>query len=445
MRVLGTYNGALYLRGVDSIAPSRPAPAMDRPITRQRIGKRLRWALIALLVAALAGLVAWLVPARGALVVDAAAIETGAIVRAPFQDYLPLRAEVAPLHSVVVAAVSGGSVAALDVQDGVLVRAGAPLARLDNPALRLEVAGREVEIASRLADVSAQELALRRNRADLDTGAATAANEVLRAEHELQQHQTLFDKGILALAAIEPYRREAAFRRSRLAALRAGEGGERTAEGGQMARLAQTRALLSANLAAVRGELGGLVLRAPVAGRLTGFTLQPGQPVKAGDPLGQIDSEGAYKLIGEVDEFYLARLSPGQRATADIDGTAARLTVTRVLPQVVNGRFKVEVAFAGAAPAGLRRGQAVDARVTLGGSRSAVVAPAGAWLDAGGTTAFVMAGERHAVRRAITVGRRTPEQVEVTGGLAPGERIVTSGIAAYRAQTSLIIRKGDQE
>jgi len=431
---------------VDSaVSFPRPVAKMDRPIARKWLGKRLRWLALALGVVALVGAIAYLLPARGALVVDAAAIDTGTVVRAPFQDYLPLRAEVVPLRSVVVAAVSGGSVAALDVQDGALVAAGAPIARLDNPTLRLEVAAREVEIASRLADVSGQELALRRNRADLDGGAATAANEVLRAEHELGQRQTLFDKGIIAPAALEPYKREAQFRRERLAALRAGEGGERAVEGGQMARLAQTRALLEANLRAVRGELGALVLRAPVAGRLTGFALQPGQTVKPGDPLGQIDSEGAYKLIGEVDEFYLARLSPGQRSTADIDGTAATLTVARVLPQVVNGRFKVELTFtgAGAAPAGLRRGQAVDARDTRGGARAAVVAPAGAWLDAGGTTAFVIDGAGHAVRRAISVGRRTPEQVEVTSGLARGERIVTSGIAAYRAQTSLIIRHGD--
>lgn len=429
---------------VDSaVSFPRPIAKMDRPIARKWLGKRLRWLALALGVVALVGAIAYLLPARGALVVDAAAIDTGTVVRAPFQDYLPLRAEVVPLRSVVVSAVSGGSVAVLETQDGALVAAGAPLARLDNPTLRLEVAAREVEIASRLADVSGQELALRRNRADLDGGTAAAANEVLRAEHELGQRQTLFDKGIIAPAALEPYKREAQFRRERLAALRAGEGGERAVEGGQMARLAQTRALLEANLRAVRGELGALVLRAPVAGRLTGFALQPGQTVKPGDPLGQIDSEGAYRLICELDEFYLARLSPGQRATAGIDGTAATLTVARVLPQVVNGRFKVELTFTGAAPNGLRRGQAVDARVTLGGARAAVVAPTGAWLEAGGTTAFVIDAPNHAVRRAITVGRRTPEQVEVTGGLAPGERIVTSGIAAYRAQTSLIIRHGD--
>ncbi len=177
---------------------------------------------------------------------------------------------------------------------------------------------------------------------------------------------------------------------------------------------------------------------------MTGFVIQPGQPIKAGDPLGQIDSEGADKLIGEIDEFYLSRLAVGQLATATIEGREVRLTVDRVLPQVVNGRFKVELVFAGATPAGLRRGQTVDARITLGDAKLAIVAPNGPWLDAGGTTAFVVSGSR-AVRRPVTTGRRTPEQVEITGGLHPGERIVTSGIAAYRTATSLILREGNHE
>ena len=89
-------------------------------------------------------------------------------------------------------------------------------------------------------------------------------------------------------------------------------------------------------------------MRAPVAGRLTDFTLQPGQSLKAGDPVGQIDSEGAYKLTADVDEFYLGRVAPGQKATADFDGRTVPLTVSRVLPQVTNGRFRVELTFDGA-------------------------------------------------------------------------------------------------
>lgn len=421
-----------------------PPPAMDRRIVRVRRPRWLRWLGVALGVAALAALVAWLLPARDALVVDASAIDSAAVVRAPFQDYLPLRAEVAPLTSVVVSATSGGTVAVRDAADGALVTARQPLAHLANPTLRLEVASREAEIAARLGDLAAQELALRRGNAEVGDGIAAANNELLRAEHDLAQRETLYAKGIVALANVEPYRREVAFRRERLAALQHNRGGENAAAGTEAARLTETGTLLRVSLAQVRAGLDTLVLRAPVGGRLTAFTLQPGQTLRPGDPIGQIDSEGAYKLVGDVDEFYLARLTPGQSASVDIDGTAARLTVAKVLPQVVNGRFRVELAFAGVAPA-LRRGQSVDARIALGATRSAIVAPAGTWLDAGGTTAFVLDAEgAHAMRRAIAVGRRTPMQVEILSGLEPGERIVTSGIVAFKAQNSLILRQGSQ-
>ncbi len=417
---------------------------MDRRIVRARRPRWLRWLGLALGVAAIAALVVWLLPARDALVVDASAIDSAAVVRAPFQDYLPLRAEVAPLTSVVVSATSGGTVAVRDAADGALVTAAQPLAHLANLTLRLEVASREAEIAARLGDLAAQELALRRGNAEVGDGIAAANNELLRAEHDLAQRETLYAKGIVALANVEPYRREAAFRRERLAALQHSSGGENAAAGTEAARLTETGTLLRVSLAQVRAGLDTLVLRAPVGGRLTAFTLQPGQTLKPGDPIGQIDSEGAYKLVGDVDEFYLARLTPGQPASADIDGTAARLTVAKVLPQVVNGRFRVELAFAGVAPA-LRRGQSVDARIALGATRSAIVAPAGTWLDAGGTTAFVLDAEgAHAMRRAIAVGRRTPMQVEILSGLEPGERIVTSGIVAFKAQNSLILRQGSQ-
>ncbi|MEG8042417.1 hypothetical protein QP164_06390 [Sphingomonas sp. LR59] len=69
-----------------------------------------------------------------------------------------------------------------------------------------------------------------------------------------------------------------------------------------------------------------------------------------------------------------------------------------------------------------------------------MVAPSGGWLDAGGTTAFVLDGDKKAVRRAIVTGRRNPDQVEIVSGLAPGERIVTTALGTYTPFQTLIIR-----
>ena len=153
--------------------------------------------------------------------------------------------------------------------------------------------------------------------------------------------------------------------------------------------------------------------------------------MKAGDPAGQIDSEGSWKLTADVDEYYLGRVAVGQRATADGGVT---LTVSKVLPAVTNGRFRVELTFDGPGRAGLNRGQTMDIRVTLGAASRAVVAPVGGWLEAGGgSSVFVLEGSGgHARRRAIKVGRRNPEQVEILSGLQPGDRIVTSNTSSVK-------------
>jgi HlyD family secretion protein len=239
---------------------------------------------------------------------------------------------------------------------------------------------------------------------------------------------------------LKTYADTAAYYRSRLSALKAGQAQEAKIETDQAAEIKQTGARLTSNLDVVRSSLDALTIRAPVAGRLTDFTLEPGQSLKPGDPVGQIDSEGAYKLTADVDEFYLGRVTAGQPATADLDGTTLPLTVSKVLPQVTQGRFRTELTFNGPMPQGLRRGESVDIRITLGDTKPALVLPNGGWLEGGGAYVFVLTQNgKRADRRAVAVGRRNPEQVEITSGLRPGERAVTSSYTGFDKFTHLIL------
>ncbi|TPG15890.1 HlyD family efflux transporter periplasmic adaptor subunit [Sphingomonas koreensis] len=415
---------------------------MDRKIEqpRGRFGKRERRIAIGVIaVLALIGL--WLVvPSANSLSVDADAVQSGEVVRAPFQDYVPLRAEVAPLHTTFVAAISGGQVDTVIAADGAMVKAGQPLATLANPALELDVASRSADIAGQLSGISGQRLTIQRNRLDSSQEVADAQNDLLKAQAELQKEQTLFAKDIVNEAAVRPLANEVAYQKQRLAALQSGHSQESATLADQQARIGDTAGELRDSLAMVRHSLDALTLRAPVAGRLTDFDLQPGQTLKPGDAVGQIDSEGQWKLTADVDQFYLGRARVGQRATADLDGQSIALHVIKILPQVTDGRFKVELGFDRAPPAGLNRGQTLDVRLVLGADKPAIVAPAGGWLDAGGGIVFVLDKDGGgATRRAITSGRRNPDQVEITAGLQPGERIVTSPIAADVKYDHLII------
>jgi len=413
--------------------------AMDRRVERPRIDRRWRWiaAAVAVLVVVLIG---WrLIPSSGSADVAAADIETGTVARDRFEDYLPVRATVAPNVTTFVGAVSGGQVEKLLVQDGTAVTEGQPLATLLNPSLKLDVLTREAEIAGQLGTLSGDELALEKSRLDRSNETSSASYDLIKARRDLSIRQQLHDQGFLSDEGVKSYQEEAAYQQKRLGQLQSGQSRENRTADLQASRLADTRARLTSNLAAVRAGLDALIVKAPVAGRLTNFTIQPGQMLKAGDQVGQVDSEGSWKLVADVDEYYLGRVTVGQRASGD---NGLSLTVTKVLPAVTNGRFRIELGFVGAPPKGLNRGQTADIRVTLGSSREALLAPVGGWLDAGGgTSAFVLdADGRHARKRPIRTGARNPEQVEILSGLQPGDRIVTSNTAAYDKSGILNIR-----
>ena len=418
---------------------------MDRPISRGR-GAQLRrrlWPVsIALAVAAVIGAAVVLGPRSGTLAVSAGEITIATTQSEPFQDYLPVRAVVAPLRTVYVGTVEGGQVERVVALDGASVRAGDVLATLSNPQLELDVTSREAQVAGQLGGISAQRLALQQDQATQDNAVAETSYNLLKAQRELAIRQSLHEQGFESDAGVKSFQDEVRYDATRLATLRTSRARSRIIAARQQDEIDRTAEGLQRNLAVVDRSLDALTLRAPLAGRLTNFLLQPGQSLKQGDQIGQIDSEESYRLDADIDEFYLARVMQGQRATAEFAGATTHLHVSRVKPQVSNGQFRAELVFDGPPPPGLRRGESADVRLTLGQTSQALVLPNGPWLEgSGGNFAFVLDRSGHtADRRAITTGRRNPEQVEVTSGLHAGERVVTSSYARFQAFARLLVQ-----
>jgi len=416
---------------------------MDRRVGRSRWSRLRRWALpvIGLAAAGVALSVFSLIPASGTLSVSSEEIAVGPVKAVPFQDYLPVRATVAPLRTVFVGAVEGGEVAQVMVQDGVSVTAGAMLATLSNPQLQLDVTSREAAIAGQLGSVSAQRLTLQQNLTAQDNSIAETSYNLLKADRDLEIRRRLHEQGFESDAGVKSFQDESRYYATRLAALRKARLRDQAVAVRQADEIDQTAARLRNNLDVVEHSLLALTLRAPVSGRLTNFLLQPGQNLKQGDQIGQIDSEGAYRLDADIDEFYLGRVAEGQHVVADFDGTPASLTVSRVKPQVTNGQFRAELVFDHPPPPGLRRGESTEARITLGRTQPALVLPNGPWLEgSGGSFAFVLdPGGHHAARRAITSGRRNPAQVEITSGLSVGDQVITSSYSRFLNFTRLLV------
>jgi HlyD family secretion protein len=200
---------------------------------------------------------------------------------------------------------------------------------------------------------------------------------------------------------------------------------------------------LQSGLQLVRATVDALAVRAPADGVLTGFQLLVGETVQPGQRIGRIDDPQRYKLVAQVDEFYLSRVTAGRPGHVLQDGRAYDVQVSAVYPQVKDGRFSADLVFTRGQPPVLSPGQGLDAQLTLGEPAKALLLPNGAFVgDTGGAWAFVVAPDgEHAVRRAVRLGRRSNTQIEVLSGLAPGEAVILSSYASFGQAERLQLTK----
>lgn len=388
-------------------------------------------AAMLLALAMLAALAWWLWP-RG-LQVPAASVRIASVERGVLRDDVAARATAQPLHSVVLDVVENGRAEEVLVRDGGLVRQGDLLFRLSNPQRRLEVLAREAEHAQQISNLLNLRLAGETSRADSSRRSADLAFAVTQADKQWARSAALARQGFVSSAALEEAVDQLARQRHLLASEQAAAASEAAARRDAISQIAQAVARLDDGLKLVNASVDALAVRAPVAGRLADFKLQVGETVRPGQRLGRIDDIAQFSLSAQLDEFYLRRLATGRPATATIDGRTHRVTVSRVYPQVSEGRFTVELTFVDGQPATLSPGQSVDVLITLGAARTTLLLPNDAFInDTGGGWVFVMAADgAQAARRLVRIGRRSSTQVEVLAGLAAGERVIVSSYAPF--------------
>ncbi len=398
---------------------------MDRPRARRRFKPSML--VGAAITATSLAVIAWQVshPPERVLRVDASKIIVSSVAMVPFQDFIPVRGQVEPLSAVVLDAVEGGRVEEVLAEAGQKVTAGQPLIRLSEPSLELEAIARETQIIEQINNQRSLELNFEQTKTNDAKAVVDAEYNIMRLSRQVARRQPLAAQGFASQEMLDQSADELAYQQ-RLRKIAADALERDTAVIRRSQDLIdQTAARLSANLAAAKGQLDALTIWAPADGLLTSLDAHVGEEKSRGQHIGQIDRDSGFKVTMKVDEFYLSRVKPGQHVASTIDGD---LLVTKVYPQVKEGMFAIDLVWRGAAPVGLRRGQTIQGKLELGDDASAVVLPAGAFLEAsGGAWVFVLdrAGTS-AVRRPVKLGRRTTEAVEVLSGLVPGDRVVTS-------------------
>lgn len=415
---------------------------MDRQIEKKSFLRRYAWYIAA--AAALAALLVWIVLGTTAntTTVDASDITISDVTRGKFDDYVRLNGQVLPIQVVQISPEEGGIVREKVVEEGTRVRKGDVILRLSNSNLDLQILNAEAELAEKQNLLRNTQVAMQQDRLNNRTEQATLDTDCDRKRRAYEQNARLYKERLISkevyLQSREDY--NLALRKQSLISQRLKQ--DSIYRHVQMAQMEDNLDNMRKNVLLVRDRKNKLEVRSAIDGELGLLDVELGQNIAAGQNIGQINDLSDFKVQAQIDEHYIDRVRPGLSASFSRDGKTYLLRVRKVYPEVRNGTFRTDFVFIGERPAQMRSGQTFYVELALGKSQQATLIPRGTFFQTtGGNWIFVLdKSGRKAYRRNISIARQNPQYYEVTDGLEPGERVITSGYEAFKDNDVLVIK-----
>ena len=415
---------------------------MDRQIEKKSFLRRYAWYIAA--AAALAALLVWIVLGTTAntTTVDATDITISDVTRGKFDDYVRLNGQVLPIQVVQISPEEGGIVREKVVEEGTRVRKGDVILRLSNSNLDLQILNAEAELAEKQNLLRNTQVAMQQDRLNNRTEQATLDTDCDRKRRAYEQNARLYKERLISkevyLQSREDYK--LARRKQSLISQRLKQ--DSLYRHVQMAQMEDNLNNMRKNVLLVRDRKNKLEVRSAIDGELGLLDVELGQNIAAGQNIGQINDLSDFKVQAQIDEHYIDRVRPGLSASFSRDGKTYLLRVRKVYPEVRNGTFRTDFVFVGERPAQMRSGQTFYVELALGKSQQATLIPRGTFFQTtGGNWIFVLdKSARKAYRRNISIARQNPQYYEVTDGLEPGERVITSGYEAFKDNEVLVIK-----
>lgn len=415
---------------------------MDRQIEKKSFLRRYAWYVAA--AAALAALLVWIVLGTTAstMTIDASDITISDVTRGKFDDYVRLNGQVLPIQVVQISPEEGGIVREKVVEEGTRVRKGDVILRLSNSNLDLQILNAEAELAEKQNLLRNTQVAMQQDRLNNRTEQATLDTDCDRKRRAYEQNARLYKERLISkevyLQSREDYK--LARRKQSLISQRLKQ--DSLYRHVQMAQMEDNLDNMRKNVLLVRDRKNKLEVRSAIDGELGLLDVELGQNIAAGQNIGQINDLSDFKVQAQIDEHYIDRVRPGLSASFSRDGKTYLLRVRKVYPEVRNGTFRTDFVFVGERPAQMRSGQTFYVELALGKSQQATLIPRGTFFQTtGGNWIFVLdKSGRKAYRRNISIARQNPQYYEVTDGLEPGERVITSGYEAFKDNEVLVIK-----
>jgi HlyD family secretion protein len=378
---------------------------------------------------------------KSSLNVKAERLTVSEVIKGPFQEFIPVMGNVLPYYHYLTA-VEGGTVEEIYLRAGTKVEKGDPILKLANTTLLINLMWRESELFQQINNLRNTRLDMERYRLSLNQQLAQVENSLQQQKRVYERYQELIKDELISqheyeLAkdqyeylvknkelTVESQKKDIEFREKQVEALE-----------GQVDRM-------NNNLEIIRSRLQNLTIKAPVSGYLTSLNAEIGQSKQAGVDLGQIDTLEGYRIRAGIDEHYLARVESGRKGTFEFAGNHYDIVVTKKYPEVVDGRFEVDMEFEKGTPDGITAGQTYHIRLELGDISEAILLARGGFSQTtGGNWAYVLdASGDVALKRRIRLGRQNPDYFEVLEGLEPGEKVITSSYESFGNMDRLVLK-----
>jgi RND family efflux transporter MFP subunit len=367
---------------------------------------RARWfGLVGCALLALAGGLLWFNLTRLELPTVRTAVARDARQESSAGSVLDASGYVTARRQATVSAKITGKVTEVLIEEGMRVKEGAVLARLDDTEAKAQLALAQAQLTaarSQLAEIRAQ---------------------LIQVERDYTRQQALFDRQLISAQALDAALAQRDMLRARLASTE------------EQIRVAQE------SVAVARVQLDNTVIRAPFSGVVVAKAAQPGEiisPMSAGGGftrtgIGTIVDMDSLEIQVDVNEAFINRVQPEQPVEAMLNAYPAwkipgeviaiiptadrskatvkvRIAIKLADPRIVPD-MGVRVAFLDPHPAQLMSGVLVPAEAVR--------------VDGAMGTVFVYADGK-VERRSVTLGQTVGGLRQVQSGLRDGERVVLS-------------------
>lgn len=349
-----------------------------------------------------------------------------------FEDFLVFQARVEPMNSMLVNIIEGGAVQEIFVGNGDMVVKGQPLARLYNPNSELNYMQQETSIIEQINNLNKAKLDLRNQELNLAKDLISIEHDYLDAKNLYDLNKKLYDQEILAKNEWQITQENFRFQKERMNIIKQSVTKEKQANQIQIGQLNQSIAIMDKSLSILRSNKKNFLITAPQSGRLSSFEPILGKTYTQGISIGTIDVMKGYKMVADVDEFYLDKIKMNQKGTVEFNGKVLDVEIVKIIKEIKSGQFQVELSFASTENSDLQQGLSFSVRLNLSEKSKTVLLSKGSFnQETAGKWIFVVKGNE-AERRTIKLGRENPLYYEVLDGLKVGEKVITSSYKDYK-------------